>query len=207
MKAPFEDRLLYLLKYTDRYNFKTILDIGPGHSPISTNYLLKKEKKVFSLDIEDYNKIQHINHSFINSFILSYETSKKFDAILTSHIMEHIQDTGLFLKKCKDLLKDDGILFIAVPPYKSLIVGGHVNTGWTIGSLMYNLILSGFDVRNGRFKKQGYNIIGFVKKEKRKLPKLMYDRGDIQKLKEFFPNNKHFKERFEGDINEWNWFK
>ena len=211
MKAPFEERLLYLLKHTDHYNFDTIADIGPGRSPVSTNWLLKQGKKVFSYDLEDYNKIKHPNHKFIKGDFTQwspeyYGDNSKYDAVLASHVLEHQQNTGLFLHFLHSILKDNGTLFIAVPPHKERIVGGHVTIGWSIGILMYNLILSGFDVRNGRFKKEGYNIIGFVGKEKRPLPKLTYDSGDIDRLKDFFPNDKYFKERFKGDIDSWNWF-
>jgi hypothetical protein len=33
-----------------------------------------------------------------------------------------------------------------------------------MGLLMYNLILAGFDVRQGHFCKHGYNIAAFVQK-------------------------------------------
>jgi SAM-dependent methyltransferase len=193
----------FLLSYTSRYEFDSILDIGPGSNCVATDYWLKEGKNVTSLDIEDYRNIQHPKHNFICGNFLSLNISEKFDAVYASHVLEHVQDTGLFLNKIRSILSDDGVLFIAVPPFKHNIVGGHVHV-WNMGLLMYNLILCGFDVRNGRFIKHEYNIAGIVKKSDRKLPRLKFDNGDIESLSEFFPDG--FSHGDSGDMSSWNWF-
>lgn len=193
----------FILDYTLKYDFKSILDIGPGHNSLATNFWLENGKKVTSLDIKDYRNINHKNHNFICGNIMEIELDNKYDVVFASHILEHIQDTGLFLNKIKSLMKEDGVFFVVVPPLKHNIVGGHVHV-WNMGLLMYNLILSGFDVRNGRFIKHGYNIAGIVKKSKKQLPKLVYDCGDIENLTEFFP--KGFYHNINGDMEKYNWF-
>jgi SAM-dependent methyltransferase len=198
----------FLFPYTLLIDFDSILDIGSGISQEAAKFWLDNNKKVTSLDLVEVNPIHNKNHKIICENIMTMDQDKviqeKFDAVYASHILEHIQDTGLFLKKIRNLMSEDGTLFIIVPPFKHNIVGGHVHV-WNMGLLMYNLILSGFNVREGRFIKYGYNIAGIVKKESRKLPPLRYDNGDIEALKDFFPEG--FKQNFYGDIDSWNWFE
>lgn len=198
----------YFLPYTLEYDFQSILDIGTGTDTYIVNFFIENGKTVFSIDVEKQNNYQHKNFYFIKGNFLQYPFSRKFDAVWASHVLEHVQDTGAFLNKIYDLLNENGILFCIVPPHKTKIVGGHLTIGWNIGILMYNLIISGFDVKNGRFKKQGYNIAAFVQKRKsRKLPdNLLFDKGDIEKLADFWPDKEYFKQDFEGNISEWNWF-
>lgn len=196
----------FLLPYTLRYKFDTILDIGPGATDEATMFWLNHGKKVYSIDIKKQININHVNHNFIVGDFINTKINLKFDSIYASHVLEHIQDTGMFLHKCRNILRDDGIMFIVVPPLKHEIVGGHVHL-WNMGLLMYNLILSGFNVRDGRFVKNGYNIAGIVKKDSRQLPKLHNDNGDIEKLSDFFPNNTYFKHGFNGNMQEYNWFR
>ena len=44
-----------------------------------------------------------------------FEFSKQFDIITLLHVLEHLPDPAAVLRKCKELLKDDGILVVAVP--------------------------------------------------------------------------------------------
>lgn len=190
----------YFLPYTLRYNFNTIIDIGTGPFTHIVDFFIKNGKEVYSIDIEKRNSYEHQNYHFITGNFLNYTFTRKFDAVWASHVLEHVQDTGLFLNKVYELLNDDGIFFCIVPPHKTQIVGGHVTIGWNIGILMYNLILCGFNVNQGRFKKHGYNIAAFVTKRKGKiLPEdLIFDAGDIEKLADYWPNKDHFKQNFEG---------
>jgi len=199
----------YFLSYMLRHNFDTILDIGTGPSTYILDFLIKNGKVVYSIDIKKQISYENKNFHFIRSNFLNYTFPCKFDAVLASHVLEHVQNTGLFLNKVYDVLNDDGIFFCIVPPHKTEIVGGHITIGWNIGILMYNLILSGFNVKEGRFKKQGYNIAAFVKKRKnKKLPEdLIFDAGDIEKLADYWSDKKYFKQNIEGDISEWNWIK
>lgn len=199
----------YFLPYTLRYAFDNILDVGTGCDSYAINFFIKSGKIVYSMDIKRRNRFTHKNFHFIEGNFETYTFDRKFDVIWASHVLEHSRNIGLFLDKVYDLLNEDGVFFCIVPPHKKYIVGGHVTIGWNIGLLMYNLILSGFDVRNGRFKKHGYNIAAFVQKRKSKtLPKnLLFDNGDLEKLKRYWPNNKYFKQGFGGDLQEVNWFK
>lgn len=117
-----------------------------------------------------------------------------FDAIWASHVLEHQPDAGRFLRRCFQLLRDDGVLAITVPPAKPEIVGGHL-TMWNAGLLLYNMILAGFDCSEARVSPvyssgpgyPPYNISVIVRKRKADLPALRMDKGDIEYLARFFP--------------------
>lgn len=199
-----------LIKSTDNLYFKTILDIGLGNGGASL-YFATKGKKVTSLgwQVDSYNlsiEIKNNKNIEIQEILFeNYKTNKKFDAILMSHVLEHTQNVGLFLKKAHSLLNENGFLFIMVPPYKNYIVGGHVTNGWNMGQLIYNLLLSGFDVKNGHFITYGYNICAFVQKSNKKLPNLRMDNGDLELLQDFMPIE--LKQNSFAKIKSINWFK
>ena len=200
----------YFLSYILKYDFKNILDVGMGRSPYIVDTLIKNGRKVTSIDIKKLTDYENEDFRFIEGNFLEHSFGgQAFDAILASHVLEHNLNVGRFLDRVYNMLTENGTFFCLVPPHKTSIVGGHVIIGWNIGVLMYDLIMCGFNVREGRFKKLGYNIAAFVqKREDKSLPSdLILDNGDIEKLKDYFPNSTYFKNRFEGDLPEWNWFK
>lgn len=199
-----------LIKATDNISFNSILDIGLGKGGASLYFALKN-KDVTSLgwriDSYDIDSRVIINKNIKIKEVLfeNYITEKLFDAILMSHVLEHTQNVGIFLKKSYDLLKEDGWLFIMVPPYKSYVVGGHLTNGWNMAQLIYNLLISGFDVKNGHFTTYGYNICAFVRKSNQKLPDLRMDCGDLEVLKDFMPVK--LEQNSYAKIESVNWFK
>jgi 2-polyprenyl-3-methyl-5-hydroxy-6-metoxy-1,4-benzoquinol methylase len=72
---------------------------GIEPDPISTKFLNNKLK----------------NGICINGYIEDMDFEDKFDVIFLYHVVEHIEHPLPMLKKCKDILKDDGIIIIAVP--------------------------------------------------------------------------------------------
>lgn len=99
-------------------NKKNILDIGSG-TGIS---LIMFEKKGFHVtgvepdpkNTDLINKELKVGHC-VNGFIEDLSLDKKFDVIWLTHVIEHVEKPDLLLKKCHDFLKDNGIIFIAVP--------------------------------------------------------------------------------------------
>lgn len=137
-----------------------------------------------------------------------FETAS-FDAIWCAHVLEHVSNLGQALAEIRRLLKPDGWLFIAVPPYKDQVVGGHVNSGWNLGILMYVLADAGFGLAEGRFIHHGYNIFGMVQRGPGPLPAgtLRRANGDIETLAEAgrFPRGFHAEQGFNGRCEAVNW--
>ena len=196
-----------LQKLIKDYSFETVIDIGSGagdHAKI----LHKYQKKVTALDFgtsiyaqkkgNNYNEIEHIEVDFF-----AYEPSHKFDCLWASHVLEHQSNPGLFINKCMQLVKEDGIIAITVPPMEEYVLGGHL-TNWNAGLLIYNLVFSGIDCSDCSIMSYGYNISVIVRNRKRPAVELTYDNGDIAKLLQYFPKCIN-KEPFEGTIRNWNW--
>lgn len=195
----------------DNYCFENVLDIGSGGGQ-HVNKFLENKKQVTAIDLrvssvlkamacENKGNLKIIEGDF-NYFQIA---STSYDCIWCCHVLEHQLNVNFFLKKIFYILKDNGICCITVPPLKSTIVGGHVSL-WNAGLLLYNLILAGFDCSDCIVMKYGYNISIIVRKKEAILPlDLNYDRGDLRKLKNFFPKCITFNEGkndivFDGDI-------
>ena len=196
-----------LQKLIKDYNFETVIDIGSGagdHAKI----LHKYQKKVTALDFgtsiyaqkksNNYNEIEHIEVDFF-----AYEPSHKFDCLWASHVLEHQSNPGLFINKCMQLVKEDGIIAITVPPMEEYVLGGHL-TNWNAGLLIYNLVFSGIDCSDCSIMSYGYNISVIVRNRKRSTANLTHDNGDITKLLQYFPKCIN-GEPFDGRIRKWNW--
>lgn len=124
-----------------------------------------------------------------------------FDCIWASHVLEHMPNVGLFLDQCFTLLRPNGVLAVTVPPLKHQIVGGHVSL-WNAGLLLYRLILAGFDCKLAQVGTYPYDISVLVRKYPALLPSLEFDKGDIERLAEFFPFP--VEQNFDGRV-DCNW--
>ena len=183
--------------------FKTVLDVGAGKLEAARAfYNLGK-----TVDIIDFENSYYLNSddgdkNFINHFYLGDVIEKKinneYDLLWCSHVLEHQVNPNLFLKKIHSLIKEGGILALIIPPRKPFIVSGHVSL-WNGGLLIYHLILAGFDCSNIQLIQYDYNIgVILQKKTIKNTPKLNFDIGDFNQLKNYFPFE--VKEGFNGDI-------
>lgn len=133
---------------------------------------------------------------------MEIDLSGKYDVVWMSHVLEHQLDVNAFLKKARDLVSPGGYLVVTVPPSKPEVVGGHL-TLWTPGLLIYNLILAGFDCKDCKVIRYGYNISVICKPRSGSLPELSFDIGDVDKLSEYFPDG--CSEGFNGEMYEYLW--
>ena len=170
----------------------TILDIGSGGGQHAKR-MRAAGKKVTTISLTP-------PADYIGDY-LDFPDSR-FDAIWASHVLEHQPNVGRFLEKCFADLRDDGVFAVTVPPLKHAVVGGHLNL-FNAGTLVYNLIVAGFDCSKASVGTYGYNISVIVRKKKAELPKLAFDSGDINKLSDFFP--KPVGEGFDGQHFTVNW--
>ena len=198
-----------IIRATDNLKFKTILDVGVGNGSASKYFALKnKDVTSIGLKFDNYNIDKEAMYSLginlIETSIENYKSTRKFDGIWASHVLEHTRNVGVVLDKFYNLLSKDGWLFIMVPPYKNNVVGGHITNGWNLGQLMYNLLLSGFDIKNGHYIKHGYNICAFVQKKEKESLELLSDFGDIDNTKSLWPLE--VEEGFDGNLKSINWF-
>lgn len=189
----FADQAFY--KLIADYTFQTVLDVGCG--TCQQAMLFRKNGKVVKTIA--LSQPADIVGDFMEVDL------PKVDCIWASHVLEHQRNPGAFLERCFDLLHDGGILAVTVPPLKHQIVGGHVSL-WNAGTLLYSLILAGFDCSNAAVKTYGYNISVIVKKQPYDFIndlRLNMDNGDIDILAPYFPTK--VGEGFDGRIKSVNW--
>jgi len=62
----------------------------------------------------------------------SPEGGKTFDVIVISQVLEHVPDAGLWLDHATSLLARNGVLFVSVPSFESLLVRA---IGWREGNI------------------------------------------------------------------------
>lgn len=108
--------------------FGKYLEIGPGHG----NFFLQSLKfgkfdKLLGVDIsptscEMTKKIVNFNNQkakqkcqFVCMDFLEYNFNEEFNFITIGEVLEHVENPKFFLRKARDILADNGNIFITVP--------------------------------------------------------------------------------------------
>jgi len=171
------------------YRFHTVLDIGCGTGG-TLNTLAASGRLVTGVDILpctevilplDSTSVSYIQHDFWD-----FNIDEKFDAVVSSHFIEHMADTERFLTKYFSFLKEDGVFCLIWPPLKHTIVGGHVHA-FNMGLMLYNLVRLGIDCRGVDMLRCDYSqaIVGRLRRFE--IPLLKNDEGDIETLAPYLP--------------------
>jgi 2-polyprenyl-6-hydroxyphenyl methylase/3-demethylubiquinone-9 3-methyltransferase len=138
-----------------------ILDIGCGGGLLSEP-MKRLGAEVVGIDASNKNIQVAKIHAKKNKLDIKYfcaspenfETEKKFDVILNMEIIEHVDDVDFFLKSCSNLLKKDGIMFIAtlnktLKSYIFAIIGAEYILRWLpIGTHEWNKFLTPEELTN-----------------------------------------------------------
>ena len=119
-----------------------ILDIGCGGGLLSEP-MCRLGANVVSIDASKKNievakfhaKKNELKINYICSSPESLKIDKKFDVILNMEIVEHVEDVNLFLKKSSELLKKNGLMFVAtlnktLKSYVFAIIGAEYILRW-----------------------------------------------------------------------------
>ena len=119
-----------------------VLDIGCGGGLLSEP-MCRLGANVTAIDASNKNiaianlhaKKDNLKINYICSSPEKLKTTKKFDVILNMEIVEHVEDVDFFLKSCANLLKKNGLMFIAtinktLKSYIFAIVGAEYVLRW-----------------------------------------------------------------------------
>ena len=119
-----------------------ILDIGCGGGLLSEP-MCRLGANVTAIDASSKNIAIASLHAKKNNLKINYicsspeklKTTKKFDVILNMEIVEHVEDVDFFLKSCANLLKKNGLMFVAtinktLKSYIFAIVGAEYVLRW-----------------------------------------------------------------------------
>lgn len=97
---------------------KTMLEIGSGRG-FGLLYFEKKGFDVYGIE-PDANNVKHTSALLKNGsckigFMEDFDKNTRYDVVILSHVLEHINDLDKTLIGLSKLLKNEGILFIEVP--------------------------------------------------------------------------------------------
>tara|TARA_B110001452_G_scaffold259637_1_gene256226 strand:+ start:1160 stop:1882 length:723 start_codon:yes stop_codon:yes gene_type:complete len=119
-----------------------ILDIGCGGGLLSEP-MCRLGAEVTAIDASKKNINVAKLHAKKNKLRIKYictspeklKINNKFDVILNMEIIEHVEDINFFLKSCSNLLRKNGIMFVAtlnktLKSYAFAIVGAEYILGW-----------------------------------------------------------------------------
>ncbi len=103
-------------EYGKKERFEKVIDIGGKHG----KYTSKISKNLTIVDLNPQKIISDIH--YIKADILEFDTTEKYDLIISSAFLEHFtrEDGVKILKKINKILKNDGIAFITCPNAWSL---------------------------------------------------------------------------------------
>lgn len=129
---------------------ETMLDIGCGVG-LLTKALACHFIKVVGIDgslikierARKYNSLPHIH--YIHKNFNYFTSNEKFDFIVASNVLEHVDEPISFLKKTKRLLESSGHLVITVPNALSL----HKRIGIYAGMIDDYYTLTASDIKKG----------------------------------------------------------
>lgn len=115
---------LILHTFPVKENFSTLLDIGCGDGTYTT-FSSKGRSKVIGLDFSEAQISGASNESNIKYVVGDFEDMDigslgKVDGIFSVLTFELFQRPAEAIKRCADILKDDGRLLIVIPNPKSL---------------------------------------------------------------------------------------
>ena len=132
-----------------------ILDIGCGGGLLSEP-MSRLGGNVTGIDASEKNIISAKIHAKQNNLNISYfcnspenfKSNKKFDLVLNMEIVEHVEDVNFFIKKSSELLKKNGLMFVAtlnrtLKSYIFAIIGAEYILRWLpIGTHEWNKFLT-----------------------------------------------------------------
>ena len=98
------------------------LELGPA-SGYMTELLVDEFKTLHLVEGSEslLNEIPNYQNIIkYHSLFEDFETTQKYDSIIMSHVLEHIENPCLILKKIYNWLADDGIFLVSVPNAKSI---------------------------------------------------------------------------------------
>ena len=150
-----------------------ILDIGCGGGLLSEP-MSRLGAKVTGIDASEKNikianahlKKSKLKINYICSSPEKLKTKERFDVILNMEIVEHVEDVELFIRKSSELLKKNGLMFVAtlnktLKSYVFAIVGAEYILRWLpIGTHEWEKFI------------EPYKLIEYGKKNSLKLNKI-----------------------------------
>ncbi|NCC52298.1 MAG: class I SAM-dependent methyltransferase [Spartobacteria bacterium] len=154
-----------------------LYDVGCGTKPFAA-FLEGKVSQHVGVDIEDgFYDAQHID--LVGTAYHVPAEDGTADAILSSQVIEHLDDPRLFFQEANRLLKEGGLLFLSFPFLYSIHAAPHDYERFTHYSIRKILHNSGFQLLEARALSGFWYLSGFYLS----LYLQSLDRGLLQKTR------------------------
>lgn len=188
---------------TENFNFTSVLDIGVGAGDQS-QFFLSKGKTVTGIDLgysyhyrtglaQKTVPVAHPKFRLVEKDFNDFEPSERFDCVWACHVLEHQENPVDFLRRVNRFTEQFGVVAVTVPPAHSTILGGHLNI-YNTGTLLYQMVMAGFDCSQMAVKTYEGNISVVGRKYARNLTiPLTMDTGDVGRLRAYFPEGFNFE--------------
>ncbi len=180
---------LAMLRLLKSRSFETVLDVGSGVGN-ETAIFRFFGKKVTALS-DGLEPNTHTPPDVLKDY-LDFCAPAPYDCIWCSHALEHVRNPGAFLSAMFYDLKPGGTLALTVP-YNEFNGGpgtftlGHCNR-FNMRSLLYHLILAGFDCRSAAAKVYNRQLSIIVERQKSGKPCIPpRTQADVKDAAQFFP--------------------
>lgn len=109
----------YIALHKKINSFAEILEFGAGIGSLAVEYALQSGIKPDCIEI-DPKQTKIINERGFKCFSTIGELQKKYDAIYSSNVLEHIEDDAKVIKEFYESLKPGGCIAIYVPAHMCL---------------------------------------------------------------------------------------
>ena len=109
-----------LIKIINSLNPQSVLDVGCGPGFL-LSILKKKNIKVVGVEVDKVaaKKAQEFAKVYISDLNKKFNFAGKFQLVIAYHVIEHLKNPTLFIKKIKKLISKGGYLIIGTPDFDS----------------------------------------------------------------------------------------
>lgn len=121
LRSRYEKNFIKIIKEIKKIKKSgDVLDVGCGFGLFS-NLMLKNGFKVWA--IEPTLKTHYLKHSVYKTSFQAFfkKNRRKYDIVVLTDVIEHFENPKYILKNIKSILKNNGIVVIQTPNYKSIM--------------------------------------------------------------------------------------
>jgi SAM-dependent methyltransferase len=185
MSPPYAPGTREVLRFfLKHYNFKKVLDLGCGVGHLWPEL---EGKEVMAIDTYPPERVMLLPHvQYVQADFMGQVHFGRVDALFSSHVVEHMQDTKLFLQKFFSFIDDGSPWCIMWPPPQPGIREGHLHH-FPMGLMLYNIVVTGIDCSEAMLVRKDYTLGIMGRKWKFELPALGPETRDLTLLAPWFP--------------------
>jgi 2-polyprenyl-3-methyl-5-hydroxy-6-metoxy-1,4-benzoquinol methylase len=114
--------------FIKKSNPKNILEIGGATGKLVDHFISTNEDFSWNIIEPSEQKSKDLRVKFFRGFFEEFEFNQKFDAVIHSHLCEHVYEPHTFFNKINSILEIGGIQYISIPNMKHWLSMGYLNT-------------------------------------------------------------------------------